>query len=271
MANQNEAVESTEEVQTSVPSSPEVEEQTPQQEEPQATDETPVEKEEKVMGEPQMTGEQSRAFQEQRLEIKRLKEELEGKRKKESAFDSLRPSFTPQQISSGQERVDINNFIDPTTGEFQAHAYNEEVNRAILQQSAVAAQKAQIASQQAIDERLAREKFPQLDPSSPEFDQEFENRVASQYFYEYYKGNDPSIVNIASRESKMTVKQAKALEKQTAEATRQQLSKKEQAGLSAEGTSQPNATTSQRLKDLQVRSRHGDHWAVAERLKNVRA
>jgi len=237
------------------------------------TAEKPVETPDNEKGEPEklpQTTEQAKAFQEMRRRIKELEEQVGEKKARQSAFDQLKPKYSPDQIQQAKEQVDINKFIDPTTGQFQAHLYNEAVNKTIDATRREAQFTASQTVAQSMDEARAKDKYPALDPESEEFNRDFEESVASKYFFQLYQGKNPSIYKIASKEAKVFVKDIKKVEQETTQKVKEQLTEKEQAALSASGRSQPGLSDRERLEVLQDRSRHGDNWAVAERLRRAK-
>lgn len=206
-----------------------------------------------------------------REENKRLKQELESRQSGKGVLDELRPQYSEAQYARAQESVDINNYVDPTTGQFQAHAYNQAIENALSQRTAQAEAKASQTARQAVDEMIAKQKYPQLDPNSTEYDREFESRVAAQYYFEFAKtGTFPSLQQLAERESQYSSRSAKGVEKRVAQKTKEQLTEKEQAALSAAGRSQPAFASSERLAELQRRTQEGDITATMDRMKKVR-
>ncbi len=195
---------------------PTTKEQTIQETEPQVTEDLPADKEE-----------ERRAFQEQRLEIKRLKEEKEARIKSESAFDVFRPKANPQS-QSGPIRVE--DFTDSYTGEIDWASYNREVNNALQGVKESARFEAQQTVQDTIDENNARTKYPDLF-SDPETEQE----IADRWFAAKMRGENPSISDIASRVAKRFGTAVSKAEKIGAEKILEEVSPKEQAALAAEG------------------------------------
>lgn len=264
------AVEREEEAQTSAPASPAEQNQTPSEE---VSEESQVQApEEAEAGEdldklPDEPNEQARAFQRLRQEKKRLQEQLREKERRQSVFDELKPSYSQVEVQQAQSRVDINNFVDPATGQFQAHRYNEAVNTLIERNRRVAQQTASESAQQTYDEMRAKEKYPQLDPSSDQYDREFEGRVASQYFFDLYRGNKPSILRLAEKEAKYLGVTA---QKKTAQ-VKEQETVKEQASLAPASRSKQGFAGMERREELSRRTRQGDLGAVVERMRNIKS
>lgn len=217
------------------------------------------------------TEEQRRAFQEKRLENKALKEEVERLRQeggerahKESAFSA----FRAQAPVAGQPEIRIENFTNPVTGETDFAAYNRAVNEVITQRATQSAsQIAQQTTQELLDENNARQKYPELF-NDPETEQE----IADRWFAAKMRGEDPSIADIAGRVAKRYGKAISKAEKVGVEKALNEVSEKEQAGLSASGqTSEParQQTSSEEFERLRTRTRVGDYDAVAARVSKI--
>jgi len=149
-----------------------------------------------------MTEEQRRAFQDQRLENKRLREELETKPKEDSAFNVFRAQTPPASFSP----VRVENFIDPITGETNWQGYNQaqqDREQQIIQGARV---EAQSTVQELIDEERARTKYPELmnDPVT-------EKQIASRWLYEKVQGNNVSISDIAGEFARWNSKSISSL------------------------------------------------------------
>lgn len=118
---------------------------------------------------------QAKAFAQMRQEIKELKSQLTDRTQLAPA-NEVYPSTDPYFQSP---YVDVNQFIDQTTGEFDARRYNLAVNQTIASQ----AQYNQQAITQEVDFVQAKMAFPTLDATSEEFDPDFEEEVAARYHY----------------------------------------------------------------------------------------
>lgn len=185
--------------------------------------------------EPKMTDEQRQAFQEMRLELKRLKEEKAARETSESAFQVFKQQ--PQDI-------DINQFVD-SQGQTNWQAYNQAV-----------AQKARFEASQAardeLDEYKAREKFPDLfaNPRT-------EKVIASQWLYERMQGKNTSVYKIAEEFSKDFTKAVSKAEKAGAEQMLSKVSEKEQAAVtpSKTSTSAKAQLSNDELENLRQQSR----------------
>lgn len=203
-----------------------------------------------------MSEEQRRAFQEMRLENKRLREETEARKKSESAFDVFRPQ--PQPLG-----IDPNQFIDPNTGERNEYAYQQAIARN-------ARAEAQSATKDELDEYQARQKHPELF-SDPEAEEE----IAGLYFFNKARGNNVSVSQIAERVAKRYQKAVTKAEKIGAEKILTEVSPKEQAALAASSpTSSParQAQSDEDLERLRQQSRgrgRASEEAVAQRMKNI--
>lgn len=224
-----------------------------------APQETPVEVSDETSdaetgGEPNgMSDEARRAFQEQRLEIKRLKEEMEARKKGESAFDAFRPKTQPST-------PDINSFVNSDTGEVNWTGYNQAV---MSQAQAVASQ----TVQEQLDEAKAREKFPDVFA-----DNDLEEAIAGQWLANKLQGKSTSVYELAEKFSKKLTSATTRAEKEGAKKALTELTPKEQASLSVQGQSSSSANTQASVEDeeiLRVRARRGDENAVAQLMKGV--
>lgn len=210
-----------------------------------------------------MTEEQRRAFQEMRLENKRLKEERESSEPKGSAFDVFRPQVPVNQA----QQVRIENFQDPITGETNYQAYNaaqQQREQQILQQARFEAQQ---ATSDLLDEERARNKYPELFK-----DKTIEKRMAAQWLFERTQGRNVSVSDIAeefARDSKRAVTKAEQI---GVERALNEVSEKERAGLVASSqTSSPakQAATALDQEDLVYRTRKGDESAIYARISKI--
>lgn len=206
---------------------------------------------------PNDTEEQRRAFQEMRLENKRLKEEMEARGKTESAFDAFRPKQVTSQLDMGQ-------FTDPMTGEIDLARYNQSV-------VAQANQTATVQANQAVDERLdefqARNKYPDVFT-----DKESEQEVADRWFAAKMRGENPSVSEIAKKVASRNSKAVSKAEEIGAEKALNELTPKEQAGLNAQSvtSSQANAELSAEANEVsRSKVRHGDDIELAKLMAKV--
>jgi len=263
MNDQNVVEENGVETETTQTSSPQVEspitgDETVQEE---AVVQTPVAEESDVTS--TMTEEQRRAFQEQRLENKRLKEELGSKPKEESAFNAFRAQTPP--IPSGP--VQLQNFVDPITGETDWQSYNAAQQSREQQILAQARFEAKSEVQETLDEQSARTKYPELmnDPVT-------EKQIASRWLYEKVQGNNVSITDIAGEFARNFKQAVSKAEKIGAERVLNEVSEKEKAGLTAESQSsqgQVRVTSQEDVERLSVGTRRGDADAVTARISRI--
>jgi hypothetical protein len=208
--------------------------------------------------------EQRRAFQEQRQEIKRLKEQVSTREESESAFKSFRPQTPP----TGQLNVPrVENYQDPYTGETNWTAYNQAVaqrEQNVLQQARFEAQQ---TTQDVIDENNARNRYPELFK-----DRETEQEIADKWFAAKMRGENPTITQIADRVAKRYGKAVSKAEKIGADKALTEVSEKEQAGLIASGqtsTGSVQAASSEELADLSYKTRRGDYDAITTRISKI--
>lgn len=224
------------------------------------TVQTPVAEE---SNEQAMTLEQRRAFQEMRLENKRLKEEMEARPKAESAFNAFKAQTPP--VPSGPIRVE--NFQDPITGETNWQEYNnaQQVReQQIIQQARF---EAQSTVQETLDEERARTKYPELmsDPTT-------EKQIASRWFYEKAQGNNVSISDIASEFARNFKQAVSKAEKVGAERILNEVSEKEKAGLTAPSQSSQQSARASSNEDserLVAGTRVGNQDAVTARISKI--
>lgn len=210
-----------------------------------------------------MTEEQRRAFQDMRLENKRLKEEREQPRG-ESAFAPFRAVPTPP-VSQGL--VQVQQFTDLVTGETNWQAYNAAQQQREQQILAQARFEAQSTVQETLDEERARTKYPEL-MNNPET----EKLIAAQWFYEKAQGKNVPITQIAegfARNFKQAVSKA---EKVGADRVLNEVSEKEKAGLVARGQSSQGSVRAQSQEEaerLSFATRSGNADAVTARISKI--
>ena len=239
-------------------SSPQVEAQTTEgQTPPQGAPEGGASDEPKFQSE-----EERRAFQEMRLENKRLKEEIEGKKTRESAFASFRPQQVPNVgLANG---VKVEDYTDPYTGEINRPAYNAGV---AAEGARVAAVQAQQSVQDQLDEDRARNKYPDLFA-----DAEVEEEIAARWLKSKMSGEAASVLDIAGRVAKRYQKAVTKAEKSGADQALSQLSEKEQAALAASG--QTSSASRQQMSaddyaSLQLKTRLGDQDSITSRISRI--
>ncbi len=214
----DEAAQSAVETDTTDTISPQVEEQGNQAQTEQG--ETP---EVNVDDFPTDVAEQRKAFQEQRLEIKRLKEERETK------VEPNRPSafaaFRPQSPQAGV--VNIQQFTDPNTGDINLDAYNAAV---LSRAESVATQKATQAVTEQLDEANARSKYPDLFK-----DADIEREIADRWLAAKVRGEEVTVVQVADQVNKRFSKAVSNAEKAGMERALTEVTPKEAAALAVTG------------------------------------
>lgn len=209
------------------------------------------------------TEEERKAFQEMRLENKRLKEELESRGNEGSAFDMFKAQ-TPPVSQSGPVRVE--EYQDPVTGETNWQAYNlaqQQREQTNLQQARFEAQ--QVVREE-MDEQNARSKYPELFA-----DRNTEKLIAAQWFFEKAQGRNVPITQIAGEFARNFKQAVSKAEKISEERVLNEVSEKEQATVQASQTSssaQANVSNEQ-FEDLGVRTRTGDPDALTARLSKI--
>lgn len=222
---------------TNVAAQPVVENETTQASSPQAEAQpTVVQTNENSDVESSMSPEQRKAFQDMRLENKRLKEETQGRLTNESAFAPFKY----------QAPIEPNGYID------EAARIRTE-----------AAQ----AAREEVDEVLARQKFPQLFA-----DREIEQEIADRWFSAKMRGENVSISQLAEKVNKRVQSTIEKAEIKGAQKALEQVTPKEQAALAAssQSSSAANAiSSSEDLDRLRTATRFGSEDAIVARLKNI--
>lgn len=182
---------------------------------------------------------QARAFKEQRQEIRRLQEEL----KQRQAVNQS--AFEPYVKANAQA-------IDP---QHQAAYVQMVVDRQL-------------------DLAKTRLTFPELDPENTKiFNPELEEAVADKWIGSQTRGTPKSMMACARdiiEKNQKTI--AKAVKKETqavAEEAREQVSLRERSSSAAPLHTSNVRTDSRDLDDLRERSKHGDMFAIAERINRL--
>jgi len=207
---------------------------------------------------------QRRAFQEQRLEIKRLKDERKARSKNESAFSAFRPPVN--QVNLAQQ-IRTEDFTDPITGEINRPAYNAALHAESARQASVRAEQS-VAEQ--IDEYKARERHPELFA-----DPEIEDEIASKWLFRKWKGENVTVSDIADSIAKKYSKAVSKAEKSGAEKALQEVTEKEQAALQANTQTSSQSRTQQSQADMErlreLTRRGGDTGvdAIAARMNSI--
>lgn len=261
MPDEQVAVQKEAETATVQTDSPQVEtpitgEQTTQQE----TVQTPVAEDSDVST--GMSEEQRRAFQEMRLENKRLKEEKEVRPQEPSAFDAFKPQVTTYQTGP----IQIGNYQDPITGETNWQDYNQAQQRREQQILQQARTEAQNTVQETLDEERARRDYPEL-MSNPVT----EKQIASRWLYEKFQGNNVSITNIASEFARNFKQAVSKAEKIGEERALNEVSEKEQASTTVPASSAQArvATSFEDQQQLGEQTRRGNQDAITARISKI--
>jgi hypothetical protein len=207
----------------------EVETETTQTDSPQVEEETTPQTAQEDVALPAETEEQRKAFQEQRLEIKKLKEEVELRKQSESAFSAFKPK--PQLTSFSSEQ-----FTDPITGEINIEALTQAQEAHIT--AKVTSQMEQRLAEEK-DEDNARRQHPDLF-ADPEVEQE----IADRWFAAKMRGENVTVTDIAGKVSKRFQTALNKAEKVGAEKALQDIAPKEKVALTAQPQS---ASAAQRV------------------------
>lgn len=184
-----------------------------------------------------MSPEQRKAFQEMRLEVKRLKEETQGRLTNESAFAPFK-------------------YQAPTN---EPTGYIDDATR-------IRAEAAQAAREE-MDEFMARQKFPHLFK-----DKEIEQEIADRWFSSKMRGENVSISDVAEKVNRRFQSVTEKAQQLGAQKALEQVTPKEQAALSASSLSSSAAnsmTSSEDLENLRFATRLGKEDAIVARLKSI--
>lgn len=197
-----------------------------------------------------------REFQIKRLaeENRRLKSE-----KQNSAFDA----FRPQVPAVSNQQVDVRNYTDEY-GSIDYNAYNAELVKNAQQ---VAKIEAANTVNELLDENNARSKHPELF-ADPDIEQE----IADRWIAAKLRGEEITISDVANRVATRYHKDVSKAEKRGAEKILQEVSVKEQAGLSASGQTSQGSRAAQSDENqavLEAETRVGNQDAIVARLKNI--
>jgi hypothetical protein len=222
--------------------------------------------------EEKMTPEQARAFQAQRLEIKRLKEEMAKKEKAGSAFEALKPK-------AGQVGIDqppkVESFMD-AEGRIDIAGYQDATQK-YQQTQALRSQAEQRRLKQEVEENFLKMKDPRLDPDNrKEYDEAFEGRVADRWsrmaLEALYQGKpEPSVK--AAYDSVVQEGVSPKEKEQISKEALERVSEKEQAASTAEAPSTtPRAQGAKMVAnfdELRYKTKLGDNDALAARIQKA--
>ncbi len=206
---------------------------------------------------PDSKEEERKAFQEMRLENKRLKEEIESRQKNESAFEIFKPK--PQLTSFSSEQ-----FVDPITGEVNLQAMNQAQEATIT--AKVTAQMEQRLAQEK-DEDNARRLHPELF-ADPDIEQE----IADRWFAATMRGEKVTVTDIANKVGKRFQKALTKAEEVGAQKALQDVAPKEKVALTASGQSSSSAQrqiSAEQDQRIIESIRFGSDDALAEAMSKI--
>lgn len=190
-------------------------------------------------------------------QIERLAEENRRlKSERGNAFDAFRPQAQPGV-------VDVQQYTDEL-GNTNWNAYNAAL---VANAQRVAQTQAQQTVTEMLDEQTARSTYKELFD-----DPDVEQEIADRWMAAKLRGESPTITDIAAKVAKRFSKDVSKAEKRGAEKALQEVSVKEQAGLSAPGqTSQASrmAQSDEEHEQLSEQTRVGNQDAIVARLKNI--
>lgn len=190
-------------------------------------------------------------------QIERLAEENRRlKSERGNAFDAFRPQVQPGV-------VDVQQYTDEM-GNTNWNAYNAAL---VANAKQVAKTEAQTTVTELLDEQNARTKHSELF-ADPDIEQE----IADRWVAAKLRGENATISDIADKVAKRFSKDVSKAEKRGAEKALQEVSVKEQAGLSAAGQTSQASRMAQSDEDyarLSEQTRVGNQDAIIARLKNI--
>jgi len=217
-----------------------------------------------------MSPKAAEAFQAQRLEIKRLKQEIANREKASSALEALRPKTSRQGMPALPK---LESFMN-AEGAIDMARYQDAIQK-YQQMQAIRSQVSQQELKQEMEENFLKMKDPRLDPDNKkEYDKAFEGRVADRWsrmaLEALYQGKpEPSLRSAYQSVVKEGVS-SKEKEKISKEAL-ERVSEKEQAASTAEAPSAtPRAKGAKLVADfdeLRHKTKLGDTDAIAARIR----
>jgi len=206
---------------------------------------------------PDSKEEERKAFQEMRLENKRLKEEMNARQQNESAFAVFKPK--PQLTSFSSEQ-----YTDPVTGEINIQALTAAQETHITNK--VRAEMEQRLTEEK-DEDNARRQHPDLF-ADPDIEQE----IADRWFAAKMRGEKVTVTDIAGKVSKRFQTVLNKAEKAGAEKALQDIAPKEKVALTATGQSASAAQRQIDSVDQQATLqsvRFGNNDALADAMSKI--
>lgn len=173
--------------------------------------------------------------------------------------------FTPQQVDNAaadfidaQGNVDIvglNSFLRET---------REIAEKANKRTDQVAMETKRTVEQQQV--ATAHDKYPWLDPKSPNFDPTGYELVRDRMVGYYARGRNPALAEVAKEVTGFYTPKSVAVKTETAQKSTENASKKQQASSVSRGKGQPRAETAT-VDDLRKATRRGDSNALDERIR----
>lgn len=234
-----------------------VETETTQVDSPQTEAETTPQTTTEDVALPDSKEEERKAFQEMRLENKRLKEEIGTRKQSESAFQAFKPK--PQLTTFSSEQ-----YTDPVTGEINIQALTQAQEMHITNK--VRAEMQQTLAEER-DEDNARRQHPDLF-ADPETEQE----IADRWFAAKMRGENVTVTDIAGKVSKRFQSVLNKAEKAGAERALQDIAPKEKVALTVTGQSataaQKQINSESQQANLQA-VRLGNDEALAEAMSKI--
>lgn len=230
----------------------EVDTPTPKEESPQPKEtetaekpvETPAEPEAEEEALPQDAKEAGKAFQEMRKRTKELEAKLKELETKAAPVAEERepvanPFFENQPTYVGNNQPDVNQFIDPNTGEFDAVSYTRFVNDNATRAAA------ETARQQVEEYRQTQEaysSYPELNPEAKEFDTDFYRATRgllldSMVRPNEYNGKTLTLKQAADQVLGLSAKARKQVAEEATNRAMQEVASKEATSLEAGGNS----------------------------------
>jgi len=210
-----------------------------------------------------------------------LQQELARKQQVERQFQPVQQTVPQDQQPKIEDYIET----DQVTGEQTVNS--EKLNKALLDAQSRAS-RAEQAVKSYIDQQDERERlkqteeaykaYPELNPTTDKFDAALNKRTRAFLLDSMVNSHDyngrPLTFKEAADLAKAQLSQPVAAPVQTAEPKKEEGKEaKEQASLEAQGISstaqQAQAAPNDELEQLRQKTRRGDYWAIAQRLKNV--
>lgn len=199
-------------------------------------------------------------------QFEKLKSQLAEERAKRVSLERV---FTPTTQSQSQDKPD---WYDPDTNSVDVSKLQE---REALMQQKMSTLESQLTGinrkEEKIQEKEAYATYPELNPKSGDFDDNFQEQLISYMATSFAKGKQITMKQAADNIIALSEKRAKKAEKEGAQKALESLSPKEQAALEATGRSD-RRLPSEDHDSLRAKSRQGGRSgqeAIMKRLSRI--